>query len=267
MAEKERANAKSHDKEEKKHGHKTHKETHKRNESGSNLTKYLIAFIAIASIFVVYNQFQIMSAYEELSQKGIIKNVYSASSSSSVSLKAVNLEEIKSTAHSIKMLFPVDEIKNDQDAINMMIPTGTPEYGEELGISYDRPAESLNFMAKTLWPQMRKLKTEKPDVWERYLNLASKPVGISCEFCCGLKAVGIRPDGEPMCGCQHNPALLALTLWLMDNRPDMSDAEILKEVLKWKALFYPKNMVQLAIEVSGKDASQLDVMPSMVGGC
>ena len=48
---------------------------------------------------------------------------------------------------------------------------------------------------------------------------------------------------------------------------EYSDAEVLKEVYKWKALFFPKDMVGLAIKISGGDDSVLEDLPGMVGGC
>jgi hypothetical protein len=48
---------------------------------------------------------------------------------------------------------------------------------------------------------------------------------------------------------------------------DYSDAEILKEVMRWKALFFPKDMVNLALTVAGGDTSALKDLPGMVGGC
>ena len=48
---------------------------------------------------------------------------------------------------------------------------------------------------------------------------------------------------------------------------DYSDAEVLREVMRWKTMFFPKNMVSLALDVAGKDASALESLPGMVGGC
>jgi len=221
-----------------------------------------IVVLGAVAALVIFNQLQLLGIQAVLSGTDRTSFAYGSSDLSSVSLS-----DIKSTGHSLAAIFPLEDVKTAQDAMNILVPTGTPEYGKELGVSYDNPVGSLNFMARQLWPEMRKLKTTDPEVWKRYVNLAGKPVGISCEFCCGVEAVGIRPDGESICGCQHNPALLGLTLWLMKNRPDMTDAEILREVLRWKALFFPKNMVGLAVEVSGKSASELNNLPGMVGGC
>ena len=96
------------------------------------------------------------------------------------------------------------------------------------------------------------------------MNLATKPVGISCEFCCGVGAVGITSSGELRCGCAHNPAIQTLTMLLMKDT-NMDDAEVLREALKWKSLWFPRDMVGLALKASG---GQIETeLPGMVGGC
>jgi hypothetical protein len=233
----------------------------------------MFSIVIIAMSLMLFNQFQILTVDAKIDEFGsnkpsdVSESQVSLQTGDSVDLSAVDLTQIKSTAHSIAALFPLESVKTAQDAMNTIIPTGIPEYGEELGVSYDDPVNSLNFMNRQLWNEMRGIKTEKPEVWQRYVKLASMPVGISCEYCCGVQAVGIKPDGESACGCQHNPALLALTVWLMDNRPDWSDADVLKEVIKWKALFFPKKMTEMTLELSGMDAVALGELPGMVGGC
>ncbi|MBI5398242.1 hypothetical protein HZB03_02150, partial [Candidatus Woesearchaeota archaeon] len=167
----------------------------------------------------------------------------------------------KSTGHSVAAVFPVDKIKTQQDAVDIMIPSGTPEYGAQLGVSFDDPVPSLARLAQ-LFTEVQLTPEQK----QRWLALVSKPVGISCEFCCGVGPVGVTSDGQSRCGCQHNPALLGLSKWLMANT-DMNDAEVLRETLRWKALFFPKNMVELAMQVAGGDTSKLENLPGMVGGC
>lgn len=231
-----------------------------------------ITYVLIITVIslMAFNQFQTFQTYSTLSVSGLVASSNSTNSeqaSNEKDLSDIDFSKLKSTGHSIAALFSLEDVETTQDALDVIIPTGTPEYGDELGVSYDDPVGSLNFMAKQLWSEMRKLKTEDPEVWQRYVNLAKQPVGISCEYCCGITSSAIKSDGESACGCQHNPALLALTVWLMDNRPEWSDADVLKEVLKWKALFFPRKMTELTIQVSGMDASSLDELPGMVGGC
>ena len=226
--------------------------------------KHLIVLVSILGIIVLFNQYQISKINGMIDSPSGSKLKISSLGDKSIS--EVNINDLKSTGHSIAALFPVEGVSTQEDAIAVIISTGTPEYGSELGVSFDDPVGSLNSLAG-FYPTIKQdIKKNNPEVWQRYVNLATKPVGISCEFCCGLNAVSIKSDGELMCGCKHNPAMHALTLWLMKNT-DYSDVEIVKEALKWKALWYPKDMVKLTLQVGGGDASTLDKLPGMVGGC
>jgi|SRR3989344_3448105 len=212
----------------------------------------IIILIVIVGVLLIFNQVQISSVTGKISVS-IIKN-----------LDASQLSEIKSTAQSIAALFPVGDIKSDQDAIDMMIFQGTPSYGGAMGITFDDPVGSMNLLASNYNTVKANIKQNSPEVWQRYLNLATKPVGISCEFCCGVGPVGITSSGELKCGCSHNPAIQALTMLLMKDT-NMDDAEVLKEALKWKSLWFPKDMVGLALKSSGGKVET--ELPGMVGGC
>jgi len=218
--------------------------------------KRAVSLIVIAGLLVLFNQFQISGISGQLGYGG------------SGSLKVVSaseISEIKSTAQAIATLFPVGDIRSEEDAIAIMIAQGTPEYGESMGISYDDPVGGMTLLASNYNAVKKDIQQNYPEVWERYLNLATKPVGISCEFCCGVGPVGITKTGDLRCGCQHNPAVQSLTMLLMKDT-DYDDAQILQEVIKWKTLFYPRDMVGLAMQVSG---GELDAgnLPGMVGGC
>ncbi len=220
----------------------------------SGLVIGLIVFIAL---LVLFNQYQFYSISKSLGGSTVKR----------LSVSSTELSGITSTAQAINMLFPLDEVKTTQDAINIMIPTGMPEYGEALGgITFDDPVNSMEYLTK--WYQSLKADVQKndPETWQRYLSLAAAPRGISCEFCCGVGAQGIDSKGNLRCGCKHNPALQALTLGLMKNT-DYSDSEILKEVMRWKALWFPRNMVELTTKIAGGDAAVLKDLPGMVGGC
>lgn len=221
--------------------------------------------IALAAFLILFNQLQISKINSLISYSGGLGGFFVTSGTSGKDLSKVDLSQIKSTAHAIASLFPVDKIKTEQDAINIMISQGTPEYGQALGVSFDDPVNSLKFLARYYSQIKDEIQKNDPKTWQRYINLATKPVGISCEFCCGVGSIGITQNGQLRCGCQHNPAVQALTMWLMKNT-DYSDTEILREVMRWKALWYPKNMIGLAIQVAGKDISSLQ-LPGMVGGC
>jgi hypothetical protein len=230
----------------------------------------VVLLLAIAAL-LFFNQMQIgtvtalldVSVPISTNSGNSFGNILSFTSSGD--LDDVDVTKIQSTAQGIAALFPVDEIKTTEDAITIMVPSGTPEYGEAMGVSFDDPITSMEKLRKAYSALKQQAKADS-SVWERYLTLAAAPRGVTCEFCCGVGAQGVTASGELRCGCQHNPAIQSLTMWLMMNT-DYSDAEVLKEVYKWKSIWFPKNMVGLALQIAGGDSSVLGDLPGMVGGC
>ena len=222
---------------------------------------WTIYVVIVLALLVLFNQWQIAS----ISKASVSAGFTRMSFAGNTDLDKVDVTQIQSTAQAVAALFPVNEIKTTQDAINIMIPTGTPDYGQAMGVSFDDPLNSLNFMEKA-YPALKQQAQQNPEIWQRYLNLAAAPRGISCEFCCGVGAQGIDAKGNMRCGCNHNPAIQSLTMWLMMNT-DYSDAQVLKEVMRWKSLWFPRNMVELATKIGGGDTSVLQDLPGMVGGC
>lgn len=224
------------------------------------LTRPILVLIIFVAVIMFFNQLQIsnLSAMLTSSQSG--------SGFGGADLSGLDLSQLKSTGHTIAAVFPVDQIQSPEDAMTILFPTGTPEYGEALGVSFDDPVGSLGVLAKMFRNLKSEVEQNDPEAFQRYVNLASNPYGISCEYCCGLGAAGARKNGDSMCGCQHNPALLSLTLYLAAYT-DYNDGEILREAIRWKTLFFPKNMIELGMTVAGGDTSALDNLPGMVGGC
>jgi len=163
--------------------------------------------------------------------------------------KPFDINTIQSTRDSIKALYPVENIKSAEDAMAMILPTGTPEYASKLPVSYGDGERSL-----LAWVQIYQTTKLTPEQAKRYLNLATKPLGISCEFCCGVGPVGITYQGQLKCGCKHNPAAQGITMWLIQNT-DYTDAQIVREVLRWKATWYPRNMVMEAVKAAQESQS------------
>ena len=154
-----------------------------------------------------------------------------------------------------------------QDAIDAVVPRGTPDaYGEELGVSFDRPVESLNILASLdgdLYPQGKlHFRDLTPEQQERYKIIGSS---IACEFCCGVDTL-IFSNGQPSCGCSHSAAMRGLSMYLLMNHPEMDDNEILEELTRWKTLFFPKEMVARYMETNGLQQGTAE-LPDMVGGC
>src|SRR3989344_8073308 len=222
--------------------------------------------IVLAAVLILFNQVQLFQLNSLLNPSTISasKNVVTLAGAD---LSSVDIDSIKSTPQAVAATIDLSQAKDAQGVIDAMIPQGTPDYGVKLGISYDDPVTALQFLAYKLYPAIKQdVKTNSPEVWERYLNLATKPVGISCEYCCGVGPVSIEGKGDLTCGCSHSPAIHALTLYLMKNT-EMTDAEVLRETMRWKALWFPKNMVEVGLKIAGGDASVLKDVPSMVGGC
>jgi len=241
----------------------------------------VITLIVIVAALVLFNQYMVFSINNSVNGGSIVSGFFQFGSSD---IANVDVTQSKSTAQSVALLFPIDKIKTVDDAIGVMISKGTPDYGPALGMSYDDPVGSLNILQNKVYPEMAKTLPSDSATWQRYLNLATKPVGISCEFCCGVGTVSITSKGQITCGCSHNLAVHGLTMWLMKNT-DYTDAQILKEVLKWKTLWFPKNMVMVAYQDatqgvaapagsssasssgSSGSSSDLNQLSGMVGGC
>lgn len=228
-----------------------------------------ILLVAIAAL-LLFNQMQIgtVTALLDISvplSTGSGSNSLLSFSGGDIDLSDVDVTQIQSTAQGIAVLFPVDEIKTTEDAIAVMVPSGTPEYGEAMGVSYDDPVTALSKL-QSAYTALKQQAQKDDDVWQRYLSLAAAPRGIACEFCCGVGPQGVDASGNLRCGCAHNPAVQSVTLWLMLNT-DYSDAEILREVYLWKSLWFPKDMVTLSLQIAGGDTSVLEDLPGMVGGC
>ena len=221
------------------------------------MKQILYVTLLIATVLIAYNQFQITSVKAQID--AIQPNT---------DLSGVNVASLASTAQSVRAVYPeLHEGMSQSQIVELMVPRGAPSYSNELGgISFDQPEKSLAYLVRWYPAIKNEVKTEHPDVWQRYLDLAAHPRGISCEFCCGIGPQGIDQEGNSRCGCQHNPALQAITLGLMLNT-DMSDAEVLREAIRWKTLFFPKDMVELGTSVAGADMGEIEGLPGMVGGC
>jgi FKBP-type peptidyl-prolyl cis-trans isomerase 2 len=147
----------------------------------------------------------------------------------------------------------------------LVVPTGVPDiYGKELGVTFS--AEKADKMIAIL----RKFEAEKlqKEQLDAYVRIGMR---TSCEYCCRVKTL-VRKDGERACGCAHSYAMRGLAKYLILNHADTySEDEILEEINRWKALFFPKQSIQKVIASSkgtgAFDLSVLQEMPNMVGGC
>ncbi|MDP7140966.1 MAG: hypothetical protein QF506_01255 [Candidatus Woesearchaeota archaeon] len=268
-------------KDEEKHGtehhHIKHEHHHRHDNEGKLITKSIVTLIVALVLILLFNEVQ-MNAISGMVTTGVsaggvnqASNSETKTSSGSTSLSQnkdlsdINLEEIKSTAHTIAAVFPLEGLDGD-GVMEVMFPIGTPEYGEELGVSFDDPVTALNVLAKMYKGLKAEVEKSNPEAFQRFVNLASNPYGISCEYCCGIGPAGADKKGNSKCGCAHNPGILSLSLYL-SAYTDYSDGEILREAMRWKTLWFPKNMIGLGADLAGGDTSSLDNLPGMVGGC
>lgn len=230
-------------------------------ESENMLSRQILGLIIVATVIMLFNQIQVNGISDMLSQpSGIVR------SSGSVDLASLDVTTLTSTAHTIAAVFPVDQISTMEDAMAIMFPTGIPEYGEALGVSYDDPVGSLAVLAGMYRGLKAEVEANDPEAFQQFVDLASNPRGVSCEYCCGVGPIGVDKNGNSRCGCKHNPALLSTALYL-SAYTDYNDGEILQEVMKWKTLFFPKNMIEIGLSLGGGDTSVLEDLPGMVGGC
>jgi len=140
-----------------------------------------------------------------------------------------------------------------------IMPTGTPDYGAEAGVSYDNVEGSLRIL--TGYHSSISLNGNDE---QRYIDIATTP-DTACEYCCGIGNAGFGTStGKIACGCSHNVAFGGLTKWLIENT-DYTDKQIVNEIQKWKILFFPKDAVKE--EMQRRGVSGQAVLPSMVGGC
>ena len=169
-----------------------------------------------------------------------------------------------------------------------IMPTGVPAiYGSELKISYDDVSINNPYKAEETIALLGKIDTSEiltgADL-QRYINiLYVEENGISCEYCCGARAV-IFENGEPACGCAHSYAMRGLAKYLIKfHGSEFTDDEILSEVGKWKVLFFPgiHEAKAQVLEANGIDSTNYINLASnkyrgieqgqgsgaMVGGC
>ena len=216
------------------------------------LGKWSYFFIVALGLLIIFNQYLIINAGAMTTQTATTGFI------------------VKSTGNLV------------QDAMNAIIPRGVPFYGSALGVSFEDPVNSLRKLA-SLHKQVP-TNSLTQDELKRYINVGTK---ISCEFCCSAPSV-VDSSGRDLCGCAHAQSFMGLSKYLIKNSPQLTDEQILTELTRWKALYYPRNMVEkgvaalqnglpltpavlndrnLLIKVKNKDLSSIGQLPQMVGGC
>ena len=144
-----------------------------------------------------------------------------------------------------------------------LIPQGVPamEYGRALSVNFSDPVAAIPILES--YDRGDNTITLEGDLLERYKTIG---MSTSCEYCCGAKTL-VFPDGKPACGCAHSAAMRGLAAYLLTTRgSEFKNEDILNEVNRWKAVFFPKQTISKALQARGIDPTSAG-LPSMVGGC
>ena len=126
-----------------------------------------------------------------------------------------------------------------QDLLNNIVPSGTPWYGSEAGVSFDDPITAQKLWGKGEAIQLDATQTER---WNRIVN------SFTCDYCCGSPQ---NPTIITHCGCAHATAAKGMAKWFIKNYGNKySDEEIYGEMARWYALWYPKGTIERIIQES-----------------
>ncbi|MEW6062824.1 MAG: hypothetical protein AB1571_00425 [Nanoarchaeota archaeon] len=173
-----------------------------------------VILIAVITIIILFNQYQVSSLYKVIGGKN--------------------------SGSSVK-------------GITSVIPTGIPAvYGAELNIAYDDIDPNNQRKADTTISSLGQFDNSislDGELFDRYIKIGMQ---ISCEYCCGAEAI-IFSNGKAACGCAHSFAMRGLAKYLLKNHAsEFTDDQILEELGKWKTLFFPGIMAQKAAVLKEK---------------
>lgn len=221
--------------------------------------KLTYSAVGLAAVLILFNQFQISQvsalSHGSPSSGSFINFVSSALGSNSngatiklgkfefgskITLKPMPLASGEQPAISgyktkVKPIPTISELSLQpstgdvaKDLLNNIIPTGTPWYGQEAGVSFDDP-----ILAQKKWGKYRALQLshEENQRWNKIAN------SFTCDYCCGSPQ---NPTIITRCGCAHSIAAQGMAKWFVKNYGDkFTDEEIYGEMGRWYALWYP----------------------------
>lgn len=204
-------------------------------------TKLGITFASVLAAILIFNQFQIVSLHAMMRD-------------------GMDLDQITNEGDSMVPL-AVDGSVDLVALARQILPTGVPSaYGAELGVSFDDAGSAIAIL--TPFEQDTRAEKMSGTMLQRYIDLGQK---TACEFCCGATAL-VFADGSRACGCGHSAAMRGVMAYLLENS-SMSDEQILDEVNKWKAVFFPGPTVERYAQANGLVVAPSPDLQSQVGGC
>ena len=192
--------------------------------------KISIFFMGIMIAVLAMNQFQINSLHKMMLDQHGSMNQSADSVASGAQVKG------QSTGQSA------------QEIASKILPKGVPGgYGAELAVSFDNAAGAINVLAP--FEQDTRENKLEGEMLERYIAMGQQ---ATCEFCCGATTM-TNPDGTKACGCAHSAAMRGIVAYMLENYGnEMSNEQILEEVHKWKAVFFPGPTVEKYMAVNGQ---------------
>ncbi len=214
---------------------------------------YLLGAVAVLILLLFVNQMLIPKAYASVSlgTGGGTISLGSFEYGSKITLKPMPLaagEQPKISGYKsiVKQLPTISELPMQpstgdpvQDLLNNVVPTGTPWYGQQAGVSFDDPIGSQNKWATYRSLQLSSTEQER---WSRIAN------SFTCDYCCGSPQ---NPTIITQCGCAHAAAAQGMAKWFVKSYGNSySDEEIYGEMARWYALWYPKGTIQRIIQES-----------------
>lgn len=266
------------------------------------------SLVAVVALLIFFNQFQISEVSAMLSGGSSGVSTFAKSLSTPLKLGSgkggvVIGPQINSdgrTTHLVEWptISETPAPKDASNAIAVVVPTGVPFYAAQgpgaekiQGASFDDPLTSQKVWASLLGSKRFgtanaiQLTPEEEQRWQKLTSV------FTCDFCCG------GPNSVTTinrCGCAHSFAWQGMAKFFIKNYPQYTDEQILGEMTKWKALWYPKGMIQDYLVFTGQQsadtlnhggsvgirqqfagqninaqaaATPVDQLPSMVGGC
>ena len=211
----------------------------KQNEKKGFFEKYGVYLIIAFGIFILFNQWQISS----------LTNTKTSVASVNINTNSIGNANIA------------------QIDISKYLPKGIPAvYGAELTVSYDDPVNGMDILNQydDLQSGSRGSKAIalNSEMQKRYVKITNS---IGCEYCCGAPTL-TSTSGEPACSCAHSGAMRGLAKYLLQKHAnEYTDEQILDELVKWKTLFFPQQMIAKLSGASGSTSG--GAIPSQVGGC
>lgn len=230
--------------------------------------KFTYGIVALVAILILFNQMQIsqvnglvsghsstgsFASYVPLkllgSSSGGIMKLGKYEFGSKITLKPIPLASGEQPAISgyktkVKPMPTISELSLKpstgdaaRDLLNNIIPTGTPWYGQEAGVTFDDP-----IAAQKKWATYRKLELdpEQEQRWSKIVN------SFTCDYCCGSPQ---NPTIITRCGCAHSAAAQGMATWFIKNYADkFTDEEIYGEMGRWYALWYPGPTIKRIVQ-------------------